>query len=58
MASAWVVYRYVGEEEMDWVYKRQTHRLVPGQFISRQCYEDLGKGLTIMQVVRPKEKAA
>lgn len=51
MATKRVVYRYVGEEPMDWIFKRVTHKLVPGQFISRQCYLDLGKGLTIMQVV-------
>ena len=57
MASAWVVYRYTGEEPMDWVWKGKTYRLVPGQFISRECYDSLGKGLTITQVMRPREKA-
>lgn len=53
-----IVYRYTGEEEMDWTWKRKTYRLVPGQFISRNAYLSLGKGLTIMQVVRPREKEA
>lgn len=53
-----VVYRYTGEEPIDWTWKRKTVKLIPGQFISREAYLDLGKGVTIMQVVRPRECAA
>ena len=53
-----VVYRYTGEEPMKWTWKRKDHILIPGQFISREAYLDLGKGLTIMQVVRPRECTA
>ena len=53
-----IVYRYTGEEPIDWTWKRKTYRLVPGQFISREAYKDLGKGVTIMQVVRPREAVA
>lgn len=51
-----IVYRYTGEDPMVWTWKRVQHRLIPGQFISREAYLDLGKGLTIMQVVRPREE--
>jgi hypothetical protein len=54
----WVVYRYTGEDPIDWTWKRKTYRLVPGQFISRDAYLDLGKGVTIMQVIRRNEKEA
>lgn len=46
-----VAYRYVGEKPMEWTFEGETKTLVPGQFISRDCYLDLGKALTIMQVV-------
>ena len=46
-----IAYRYVGGDEMEWTWKRKTVTLIPGQFISRECYLDLGKELTIMQVV-------
>ena len=58
MSKPRTVYRYTGEEPMFWTWQRKTYRLVPGQFISRNAYLDLGKGVTIAQVVRPREEIA